>query len=292
MNPRFLCQTAGAGLLAGYASWLTFREPSPWSFGDGFLATVLTTGVFVAVFMGLGMAFPPLFNEWNARKAARFFFAAAAPAMAFAMPAAVIYAIAIGYTGLAKLLPVVVMRAAWWSLLATAMAGCRGFLTGSVGSACYSLSGFLPGLLFPGLMLDLFFLPRGMWLLGALFFGVVAAVCFAISLDLLKEAWLEDLTNNSPWRPEFILESEELVAGADPDCDLVIPRAPSHLFSIIEKDGLHILESVDDTPIEITGGKFRCRLLVDGDLIEVPGMTIIYRNRLARTRDVLPEAAF
>lgn len=291
MNPRHLCQTSAAGLFAGYAAWLTFREPVPWAFGDGFLPTLFTTGVFGAVFLGLVMAFPPLFQDWQARKAAHQFLAGSATALAFAMPAAVVYAIVTGETGLPRLLPVMVLRALWWSLLALALAGCRGFLTGSVTSACYSLSGLLPGLVFPGLLLDLFFLPRGLWLPGALFFGLVAGVCLALSLDLLKEAWLEEVSSTSPWRPEYLLEGEEFIAGADEDCDLVIPDAPSHFFSIIEKDGVHILEALDETPIQVTGGRFRCRLLVDGDVIQAPGRALVFHTRLARSRDVLPEAA-
>lgn len=291
MNPRFLLQHTMSGLLAGYAAWLTFRETDPWTFGDGFLATLFTTGVFGAVLLGLGAALPPLVNDWQARQAGRLLLAHALPALAFAMPIAVLFALVSGSTGLARMAPVLVVRTLWWSLLAAALGACRGFVTGSCRTAAHTMAGLLPGLVAGGLLLDRFFVPRGLWLVGSLFFGAVIGACLALALDLLKEAWLEDLGYGGRWRPQYLLETEEFVAGSDEDCDLILPEAPCQAFSITEKDEGHVLESLDESPIKVTGGRFRCRLLVDGDVFEVAGRTFVYHNRLARTRDTAPQPA-
>ncbi len=291
MNPRFLFHHTLAGVFAGYGAWLTFRATDPWTFGEGFLPTLFTSGVFAALLLGLAAALPPLFDDWQARKAGHQFLAAAVPALAFAMPATVVFAIVAGSTGLARVLPLLVLRAFWWSLLAAALGACRGFVTGSLRAAATTGAGLLPGLVGPGLLFDLFFLPRGLWLPGSLFLGAVAGACLALALDLLKEAWLEDLGGSAPWRTQFLLETEEFVAGGDEDCDLVLPEAPPQAFSILEKDEGHVLESLDDTPIKVTGCRFRCRLLVDGDVIEAGGRTLVYHNRLARSRDAVPQPA-
>ncbi len=291
MNPRFLLQHTVSGLFAGYAAWFTFRDSDPWTFGDGFLTTLFTTGIFGAVLLGLGAALPPLFDDWQARKAGHLFFANALPALAFAMPTAVLFALLAGSTGLPRLAPVLVVRTLWWSLLTAALGACRGFVTGNLRTAASTMAGLLPGLVAAGLLLDLFFVPRGLWLAGSLFFGAVTGACLALALDLLKEAWLEDLGRGGLWRPQYLLDAEEFVAGSDEDCDLILPEAPAQAFSITEKDEGHILESLDEAPIKVTGGRFRCRLLVDGDVFEVAGRTFVYHNRLARTRDTAPQPA-
>lgn len=280
-----------SGLLAGYASWLSLRDGgTPWSLGDGFLGTLLTSGVFSACFIGSMFALVSYGNEMNHSKALRIFSSGSAIGLAIPMLGTAVFSLVFDIMGLASNFPYVVFRGFWWLSLAFSLSLSRGVLLGNAHSGVIAFLGLTPGFLFSGLLLDKFFIPNEAWLLGSLVFGLVAGISMGFTLELLKGAWLE-LSTTAPLKPQFILESDEFTAGGTEMNDMTIEDGPEHFFVISEKDGVHFLEVLCDEPLLIVGrGRFRYRALNDGDVIQIGVQSWIYHNRMVRSRDAVPEA--
>ena len=279
-----------AGLFAGYASWLTLRGGIPWAFGDNFLSTLLNCGIFSSIFLGLMVALPPLLNEFQPRKALHLFAPAAATGLALPMTTAVIFSWIGDMIDITRIMPYYLHRSVWWLVFSFSIAASRAILVGNRESFPRNLLGLIPGILLPGLLSDAFFAPRGNFFWGSMILGISTGAGLAMSLELLKDAWLEEFSS-SPLHAQYLLESDEFVAGSSEDCDLTLSAYSSHSFSIVEKDGLHVLEAIDEYPVIINNGRFKYRILVEGDAIRIDNKTWIYHSRYARTRDAMPEAA-
>jgi hypothetical protein len=279
------------GCLAGYGAWLSFRGGVPWSFAEGFQATLLSSGVFSAAFLGIIAALTSLGNEFRPGKAVRLASSAAAVGLAVPMLGVAVFALGLSVSGLALRLPELVIRAGWWLCFSATLAIARGILIGNTFAGVGAFLGLAPSLLLSGLLLDRFFLPREMWLVGTVVMGISAGAGQGIALELLKQAWLE-AGHGHPLNPQLILETEEVTVGSADTCDLSLPDCPDAYFTIFEKDGLHILESVEDDPVPFVGkGQLRYRALVDGDAVKIGDQVWVYHNRLVRTRDAVAQAA-
>ncbi|HNW35182.1 MAG TPA: FHA domain-containing protein [Candidatus Ozemobacteraceae bacterium] len=290
LNLLPIIDAAFIGLIAGWASWLSLRGIVPWGFGEGFLSTTLTTGLFSALLIGGDQAVNALWHEGRPRKAGQRFFAAAAVGLAFSMLAAVLFALLGEWAGLSRHAPEILLRLLWWAILSVALVVARGIVMSAPRAACQSFIGLAPALILAGLTADILLFPRGVWVGGCLLIGTAAALGPAVSLELLKEAWIEEPVATG-WPTQYRLEAEELLAGSDDECDLSLEEGPGQWFVISEHDGVHVLECLDETPVSFIGGRYRYRPLVDGDVMHLGKRNFIYRTRYSRSRDALPEAA-
>ncbi len=266
------------------------RGGTPWAFGEGFLQTLLSTGVFSGIFLGLVFAFPPLFGEKRASKAFRRFLTAGATGLAVPMMGAVLFALSTELLKISASSGKILPRFLWWTVFASSIGISRALLIGNSRAALNSLVGLLPGMWFGGLFSDLVLVPRGGSATGFLFLGFCAGLGLSLSLEVLKEAWLEE-SSGETFRIQFILETEEFLVGSSEDCDFSVFEGPAHFFLISERDGVHILEALDDLPVICASGRFRYRALLDGDCIDIWGQPFVYHSRYSRTRDVVPEGA-
>ena len=124
-----------------------------------------------------------------------------------------------------------------------------------------------------------------------LLLGGVTGSGFAIAWELLKESWLDEYPGHFVFF-RYYIDASEFIAGSTDDCDLSLPEGPETLFIITEKDGLHTIEAQDeDLSLRVNHARFRYRVLVDGDSIVVGERVFIYHSKLARSRDIMPEAA-
>ncbi|HOY66495.1 MAG TPA: hypothetical protein PLP29_06370 [Candidatus Ozemobacteraceae bacterium] len=290
LNLLPLIDAAFIGLIAGWAGWLSFRGMVPWGFGSDFLQTTLSVGLVSALLIGGEQAVTALWHEGRPRKAGRRFLSAGAVGLAVPMVAAVLYQLLGEWAGLARHAPEILLRLLWWAIYAVALAAARGIAVNAPRAACQMFMGLAPALILAGLTADMVLFPRGAWILGSLVIGLAASLGPALSLELLKEAWLEEAVSTG-WPVQYRLESEEFLGGADDECDLSLEEGPGQWFVIGERDGVHVLECLEDTPVSFVGGRYRYRPLVDGDVMRLGDRNIIYRNRYARSRDALPEAA-
>jgi hypothetical protein len=290
INAVFGIQCGLAGLLAGLGAWLSLRQGVPWSFGVGFLGSLLATGVFAALLLGGLEAFPAWLSEGRGRKAIGRFAPAGAMGLALAMPAAVVYAGVFEVIGDWQVMPHFLLRTGWWLLFGTTLAAARGIYYREQRVALVAWLGLTPGLVIGGLILDHILSPRGWGAPGSLVIGLGASISYFFVAELLKEAWLEEYRLGIG-RVQFVFEREEFWVGADEECDLTIDWGPAHLVRISERDGVHLLEVVEDEPVLIGGQRYQCRALVDGDAITIGRRVWVYHNRWARTRDTMPEAA-
>ena len=280
----------GAGALAGHAAWLSFRSGIPWSFGENFLGTVLTCGVFSSLFLGLVRALPTLIVDQRPRRAAEIFAPAAAIGLALPMTAAVLYSLAVDTLQLGTLMPYILRRALWWSIFAVSLAISRGLIIGNPLSACRAFIGLIPGFLCGGLALDFFFLTRELNWAGSLWLGLCAGLTLSLALDLLKESWLEEFSPRT-LRRQFLLETEDFLIGSDDACDLTLETGPDQWLLIAEKDAIHTIEALDENiPVVIGTCRFRYHVLNDGDALHFGDRVFIYHTRYARSRDALSEA--
>lgn len=267
------------------------RGQMPWGFREQFLGTLMTTGVFSAFLLGLCPALLCLGNELRYPKAARVFTSNSAAGLAVPMMGTVVYSLLFDILGLSQRMPGLVARSLWWLTLALALSVARGVTVGNVRSGMVGFLGVAPGLLFAGLLFDRFFLPRELFLPGSLILGGATGFSLGLGLELLKESWLEAADKRS-LQPQYVLEAEEFSAGSGDHCDLTLSHGPEHRFMILERDGIHSLEVLAGDPLTVgKGGRFRYRVLADGDTIHVNGDIWVYHTRVARTRDVLPQAA-
>lgn len=150
--------------------------------------------------------------------------------------------------------------------------------------------GLTPALMIAGAFVDRIFLSDSNSLMAFLLLGGVTGSGFAIAWELLKESWLDEYVGYQIIF-RYYIDGPEFIAGSTDDCDLSLPEGPETLFVITEKDGLHTIEAhSEDVSLKINHSRFRYRILVDGDSIVVGQRVLIYHSKLARSRDVMPEA--
>jgi len=277
-----------SGLLTGFGAWLVAPDSNPWNLIENFQAGLLVTGVFCGLFSGLVSSLPIILMERRLTKAGAYWISATSIGLSITMLGAVVFAIIGDFTSSIVLLPSGVMRFFWWLFLSVCLAASFGILHNSLKIMCRTLMGLTPAFIIAGTSIDRFI--HNHLLLSFLFLGSMLGFGFALAWELLKESWLDEE------RGRFItfryyIDGSEFLAGAADECDMTLPEGPQHLFAISEKDGIHVLEVLEDEHVvKINRTALRYRALVDGDTISVGGRVFVYHSRLARTRDVMPEA--
>jgi hypothetical protein len=287
----FYLQVSLSGALAGFLTWIITPEGNPWNLFENFQTGLLANGLFAGLFIGLISALPVLINEKRLLKSLGFLISASTVGLAINMLAVVVFTI-IGEVVLSHIvIDKGILRFFWWFFLSCSFSICFAILYHDLKQGCRALMGLTPGFIFAGTLLDRFFIKEQRWLLSYVFFGLVCAICFAIVWDLLKESWLDE-NPGSLFMKRYYIDEAEFVAGGLDECELSLDGMPENVFSIIEREGIHTLEVLDDKMlISINNCRFRYRVLIDGDVIAVGGRSFVYHSKLARSRDILPEAA-
>ncbi len=291
MNWLLFLEVGFSGVCAGLLTWLIAPAGHPWNLVENFQTGLLNTGIFSGIFIGLAVALPVLFKEKRNAKAVSYSISAASVGLAVNMLGAVVFAIFTEVVSALVVIPAVFLRFFWWLSFSICLAGSFGILYGNFKTFCRSLMGLTPAFVVAGAFVDRVFLINDQLLISMLFLGGSVGFGLAISWELLKESWLdEDGGKFSLFR--YYLDSPAFIVGSSDECDLTLQEGPENLFCIYEKDGLHVVESMDDaTILKINNGRFRYRVLVDGDSIVAGDRVFVYHTRLARSRDIMPEAA-
>ncbi len=291
MNWLFYFEICFSGLIAGLVAWLISPGGNPWDLVENFQAGLLVTGVFCGLFAGLVTSLPVIIMEKRFSKAAACWISSTSIGLSVTMLGGVIFAMAADFILTHAVIASGVIRFFWWLCLSICLSGCFGILHGSVKIMCRSLMGLTPALIIAGAFVDRFFLSDSHYLLAFLLLGGMTGSGFALAWELLKESWLDEYVGR--WVVyRYYLDGPEFVAGSTDECDLSLEEGPENLFVITEKDGLHIIEAHnEDMSLRVNQARFRYRVLVDGDSIVVGQRVFVYHSKLARSRDVMPEAA-
>lgn len=291
MNWLFFIEVIFSGLVAGFVTWIFSPAGNPWDLLENFQTSLMAIGIFSGMFLGLVSALPVLVAERRLLKACGYWISATSVGLAVNMLAAVVYAILVEVFLEYVIVPAGLVRFFWWLFMSLSISACFAILHHSIKIGCRALMGLTPGFIIAGTFIDKFFLTEHKWLLAYLFIGGIIGSCLALVWDLLKECWLdEDVGGWIFYR--YYLDGPEFVAGGVDECDLSIDGVPDNIFVIFEKDGLHTLEVIDDKQvIHINNCRFRYRVLSDGDVIAAGNRSFVYHSKLARSRDILPEAA-
>ncbi len=290
MNWILFLEVCFSGLFAGFFTWLISPGGHPWDLIENFQTGLLTTGVFCGLFTGLVMALPVLTRERRPAKALGYWISAASVGLSVTMLGGVIFTIFVNVLTANTTVASGVLRFFWWMFLSCCLSGCFGILHGSLKIMCRSLMGLTPAFIVAGAFVDRFFLLQQHYLLAFLFLGGMIGFGFALAWEILKETWLdEEVSRMLTYR--YYHDSPEFIAGSSDECDLTLAEGPPNLFAITEKEGIHAVEALDqDQGLRMNRGRFRYRVLVDGDTINVGTRVFVYHSKLARTRDVMPEA--
>jgi len=290
LNWLFFFIVCFSGLLSGFCTWLVAPDTNPWNLVENFQTGLLITGVFCGLFTGLVTALPIIVMERKPGKVLAYWISATSIGLSITMLGAVVFVIAVNMIAPLTQFPSGVMRFFWWMFLSLCLSCCFGILHNSMRIMCRSLMGLTPAFIIAGSFIDRFFLTQNHLLLSFLFLGAMIGFGFALAWELLKESWLdEEVSSFIVFR--YYIDGPEFLAGAADECDLTLAEGPSHLFSISEKEGIHIIEVLEDEHIvKINRSALRYRVLVDGDSIAAGGRVFIYHSKFARSRDVLPEA--
>jgi len=291
VNWLFYFEVCFAGLVAGFITWLVSPEGNPWDLVENFQTGLLVTGVFCGLFAGLVTSLPVIIMEKRLAKAAACWISSTSIGLSVTMLGGVIFAMFTDFVLSYTVIAGGVIRFFWWMYLSVCLSGCFGIMHGSLRIMCRSLMGLTPALIIAGAFVDRFFLSDSHYLLAFLLLGGMTGSGFALAWEILKESWLDEYVGR--WIVfRYYIDGPEFVAGSADECDLTLPEGPENLFVITEKDGLHIIEAHDDdVSLRINQGRCRHRVLVDGDSIVIGSRVFIYHSKLARSRDVMPEAA-
>jgi len=288
LNWLFFFTVCFSGLLTGFGAWLIAPDTNPWNLIENFQTGLLVTGVFCGLFSGLVSSLPVIFMERKFAKAGAYWISATSIGLSITMLGAVIFAIIADFAGAWVVLPSGVMRFFWWLFLSLCLAASFGVLHNSLKIMCRTMMGLTPAFVIAGSSIDRFI--HNHLLLSFLFLGAMIGFGFALAWELLKESWLdEERSRLIVFR--YYIDAHEFLAGSADECDLTLAEGPPHLFAISEKDGMHVVEALEDEHvIKVNRTALRYRVLVDGDIITVGDRVFVYHSRLARSRDVLPEA--
>ncbi|HPW58894.1 MAG TPA: hypothetical protein PLK58_09645 [Candidatus Rifleibacterium sp.] len=290
MNWLFYCEIIFSGLLAGLITSLVSPAGNPWDLIENFQTGLLATGVFSGLFAGLVSSLPVLVMEKRFSKALTCWISSTSVGLSVTMLGGVIFAMVADFILSQTPIASGILRFFWWLSLSVCLSGCFGILHGSVKIMCRSLMGLTPALIIAGAFVDRIFITDSHNLVAFLLLGAVTGSGFAIAWELLKESWLDEhVSSLVVYR--YYIDGPEFTGGSTDECDLTLAEGPENLFVISEKDGIHIIEAHDEEmTLRINQARFRYRVLVDGDTIVVGQRVFIYHSKLARSRDVLPEA--
>lgn len=290
MNWLFFFEICFSGLFSGFLTWLISPGGNPWDLVENFQTGLLTTGVFCGLFAGLVSALPVLIMEKKLSKATAYWISATSVGLSVSMLGGVVFAIVADVVTAHTVVASGVLRFFWWLFLSLCLSGCFGILHGSIKIMCRTLMGLTPAFIVAGAFSDRFFLIDSHFLLSFLFLGGMIGFGFALAWELLKESWLDEEVGR--WVTfRYYLDGPEFVAGSTDECDLTLTEGPANLFVITEKEGLHVVEAHEaEMSLRVNHARFRYRVLVDGDSIVAGSRVFIYHSKLARSRDIMPEA--
>lgn len=290
MNWLFFIEATFSGVFAGYATWLLTPAGNNWNILADFQNSLFSIGIFCGLFVGLFRCLSPALRERRLFKALQFFVIGSSTGLAVSMLGSVTFTIIASFT-LSKLpIDIETVRILWWTWLSGCLASCFGILHKSTKILFRAFIGLAPGLIIAGISIDKYFIPNEQYLAGIVFAGALAAISLAIAWEILKEAWLdEDLTQLIKYR--FFLDTQDYLIGSSNSCNLCLSSGPDKLAIITEKNSIHTLEIFDDKQfVKINKHKFRCKILIDGDVITVENKKLVYHTRYSRSQDSVPEA--
>lgn len=290
MNWLFFIEATFSGVFAGYATWLLTPAGNNWNILADFQSSLLSIGIFCGLFIGLFRCLSPALKERRLFKALQFFIIGSSIGLAISMLGSVIFTILASFA-LAKLpISIGTVRILWWTWLAACLSSCFGILQKSTKILFRAFIGLAPGLIIAGISIDKYFIPNEQYLAGIVFAGAISSISLAIAWEILKDAWLdEDLTLFIKYR--FFLDTQDYLIGSSNSCDLCLSSGPEKLAIITEKNSMHTLEIFDTKQyVKINSHKFRCKILIDGDVITVGNKKLVYHTRYSRSQDAIPDA--
>ena len=290
MNLLFFAESMVSGLLAGFFSWMFYREGNPWDLIGNFQTSLLTASIFCGFFASLITMLPIVIMERKLRKASTYFLSAFVIAFSLTALSSVVYSLCIEYLfNFGTEIPNSVFRFFWWLILSISLSCSFGFLHGNLKNLCKALMGITPSFIIAGALVDKMLLGNHSLVLTFLLLGGTLGLGFYITWELLKEAWLDEyICTGITFR--YYLDDSEFSAGSADDNDMTLQDGPESLFQIKEKDGVHIFE-LNDTEFRacVNNSKFRYRALVEGDKINVLPREFIYHTKFSHIKDEMPE---
>ena len=290
MNLLFFIESIVSGLLAGFFSWMFYREGNPWDLIGNFQTVLMTASIFCAFFASLIKTFPIIIMERKLKKASTYFLSSFAITFSLTALSSVIYSISIeSIVNSGSNIPNSVFRFFWWLFLSISLSCSFGFLHGNLKNLCKALMGITPSFIIAGALIDKIMLTNPNYLLTFLLLGGMLGLGFYIAWELLKEAWLDEyICSGITFR--YYIDDDEFSVGSADENDMTLQNGPEILFYIKEKDGVHIFE-LRDTEFRacVNNSKFRYRALIEGDKINVIPREFIYHTTVSHIKDEMPE---
>ena len=289
MNWLFFLESCLSGISAGLISWLIYPSGNSLDLIGNFQTSLIASSFFSGLFTGLVFAMPILIREGRIKKSLNYFVSAFIISFSVTALGNVAYSLIIkAIIESGANINTSVLRFFWWLFFAIEMSCGFGFLHNSTKILCKTLMGFTPAFIIAGALLDKTFLSENNYLLSFLFLGFTVSLGFSIAWELLKEGCLDEYRGHRITFRYFL--EEEFSAGSSDECDLTLENEPDNLFFITEKDGCHVFElQGNEFRASVNGSKFRYRVLVDGDKINIGNRTFIYHSSFSRIREEMPE---
>lgn len=286
MNLLFFIENIVSGLLAGLFSWLLFPNVNSWDLMENFLAGLMATSSFCGFFTGLASAFPVLIAEKRYKKASTYFVSGFVSAFATTALTSVAYSFVIEELQITGTnLPNSVIRFFWWFLLSLGLSCSFGYLHGTTKSLCKALMGITPAFIITGALVDKMLVNDPNYMFTFLLLGIMLGLGFSVSWEVLKESWLDEYAGHGiTFR--YFLDTEEFYAGSADENDLTLQEGPEILFSITEKDGVHIFELQNQyLKTQVNNSNFRYRTLTEGDKITIGDRDFIYHTTFSHSKN-------
>ena len=193
MNILFMLENCLSGILAGFFSWLVYRNGNTLDLIANFQSSLMSSSLFCGLFTSLVFALPILIMERKIKKVLNYFASSFIISFSITALGSVIYSLLIKtFANSGVDINTSVLRFFWWLLLAIELACSFGFLQNSLRILCKALMGFTPAFIISGALLDKTFLTSNHYLLSFLFLGFILGLSFSITWELLKEGWLDE----------------------------------------------------------------------------------------------------
>jgi hypothetical protein len=288
MNWRLLIEATGAGFLASLAAYFCADQDFVWQSMSDFKPLLMLTIVFAAVFSGIVYALPIFLYEKKAQKFLKRFLFAASAAAVLTASGVIFYRLLMETYFKLHSIQGKADRLLWWIVLGTCLSSVFGLLGGGFRNWGRAIMAIVPTIVVMGSVIDRGALMQASPLLSFLLCGAIIGLGYGLVWDLLRESWLDELeTTAMPFR--YYLDSESLWVGSSMICDITIDSEPELSFKITEKDGMHILEILSQDTVKLNNNRVKYKILEEGDVIRVGSKAFVYRTRMVRTRDVIPE---
>lgn len=290
MNWRLLLECTGAGLLAAFAAYFCVEQDFVWQSMADFKSLLMLCIVFATVFSGLVYAFPIFLYEKKAQKFFKRFVVAASAAAVLVAVGVISYRLLIETYFKLNTIQGKADRLFWWILLGSSLSAVHGLLGGGFKNLGRAIMGIVPTMVVLGTIVDNRAVAEFSLLGSFLLWGGTIGLGYGLVWDLLRESWLDEF-GKSTMAFRYYLDTESCWVGSSMVCDITIDSEPEVSFKITEKDDMHILEILSQDSVKLNNHKVKYKILEEGDIIMVGGKIFVYRTRMVRTRDAVPELA-